>query len=176
MARISPGSLKQLGLGAYAMSRVAGKVTGTTPPAIFTTLGRAKGLYWGWLHFAARLMPFGSLPRRDSELVILRVAHQRSSAYEWAHHQRLGARVGVTDADLDALQQDSPDHWNDREAVLIDSADALLARSDLSDAEWTRLRDTLTERECVEFLLLVGHYDMLATTLRTLRVTPDSPA
>lgn len=71
-ARIAPGSLRQLGLSAYAMSRVAGKVTGTRPPAIFTTLGRAKGLYWGWLHFAGRLMPFGSLPRRESELAILR--------------------------------------------------------------------------------------------------------
>lgn len=71
-ARIAPGSLRQLGLPAYAMSRVAGKVTGTRPPAIFTILGRAKGLYWGWLHFAGRLMPFGSLPRRESELAILR--------------------------------------------------------------------------------------------------------
>ena len=176
VARISPGTLKELGAPAFAMSRIAGKVTGTKPPAIFTTLGRAKGLYWGWLHFAARLMPFGSLPRRESELVILRVANRRGSAYEWAHHQRLGVRVGVTAADMDALQQDSSPHWNEREAVLIDSADALLADRDLDDAQWSRLQATLTERECVEFLLLVGHYDMLATTLHTLRVSPDPKA
>ncbi|MBD2758514.1 carboxymuconolactone decarboxylase family protein [Yimella sp. cx-573] len=175
-ARITPGSLRQLGIPAFAMSRVAGKVTGTTPPAIFTTLGRAKGLYWGWLHFAARLMPFGSLPRRESELVILRVAHRRGSAYEWAHHVRLGERVGVTEQDLVALQDDTSDHWSAREATLLASADALLTGRDLDDSQWERLSSTLTERECVEFLLLVGHYDMLATTLHTLRVSPDAPA
>lgn len=175
-ARITPGSLRQLGLPAFAMSRIAGKVTGTTPPAIFTTLGHAKGLYWGWLHFAARLMPFGSLPRRESELVILRVAHRRGSAYEWAHHVRLGERVGVTEQDLVALQDDTSDHWSAREATLLASADALLTGRDLDDSQWGRLSSTLTERECVEFLLLVGQYDMLATTLHTLRVSPDAPA
>ena len=30
-----------------------------------------------------------------------------------------------------------------------------------------------SEREAIELLLLVGHYDMLATTLMTLRVEPD---
>lgn len=173
-ARISPGSLRDLGVAAYAMSRVAARVTGTNPPAIFTTLGRARGLYWGWLHFAGRLMPFGSLPRRESELVILRVAHRCGSDYEWSHHQRLGARVGVTQADLFALQQDSLDGWSPRELTLLSSTDALLTNRDLDDQQWQRLTDTLTERECIEFLLLVGHYDMLATTLHTLRLTPDA--
>lgn len=173
-ARIAPGGLRQLGPAAYAMSRVAGRVTGTTPPAIFTTLGRAKGLYWGWLHFAGRLMPFGSLPRRESELVILRVAHRRGSNYEWAHHCRLGAGVGVTQADMAALQEDSVGHrWDDRVATLLSATDSLLDDRDLDDALWERLRTHLDERETVEFLLLVGHYDMLATTLHTLRLQPD---
>ena len=118
-------------------------------------------------------MPFGSLPRRESELAILRVAHRRGSDYEWDHHRRLGARVGVTDADLAALQQDSSDRWSEREAAMLGAADALVDRKDLDDTEWARLRAHLDERESVEFLLLVGHYDMLATTLHTLRVTPD---
>ena len=53
------------------------------------------GSCWLWLGFARRLMPFGKLPRRDTELVILRVAHLRGCDYEWHHHVRLGKRAGV---------------------------------------------------------------------------------
>ena len=71
--RVRPGGLRELGPAAYAFSRAAGRVMGTAPPAVFTVLGRARRTYWGWLGFSASLMPFGHLPRRESELVILRV-------------------------------------------------------------------------------------------------------
>ena len=45
------------------------------PPNLFTTLARHRRLFWPWLLFAGRLMPRGSLPRADTELLILRVAH-----------------------------------------------------------------------------------------------------
>lgn len=175
-ARIPPGGLRDIGLPAYVMSRAAGRVTGTRPPAIFTTLARARGLYWGWLHFAGRLMPFGRLPRRESELVILRVAHRRGSRYEWAHHALLSRRAGVTDDELARLARDEVgDGWSPREAALITVADELLRERDLSDETWTLLRTHLDDREAIELLLLVGHYDMLATTLGTLRLEPDPP-
>jgi alkylhydroperoxidase family enzyme len=49
----------------------------------------------------------------------------------------------------------------------------LIATRDLSDATWTELRAAYDERTVIELLLLVGHYDMLATTLMTLRLRPD---
>lgn len=175
-ARVGPGRLRDIGLPAYAVSRVAGVVTGTGPPAIFTTLSRTRGLYWGWLHFAARLMPFGTLPRRECELVILRVAHVRGSAYEWAHHTRLARRAGVTEADQDALSRPRIENdWSGRETTMLRATDQLLECRDLDDGTWARLREHLSEREAIELLLLVGHYDMLATTLGTLRIGPDAP-
>ena len=176
-ARIGPGGLRETGPLIWLFSRVAGRVTGTEPPHVFTTLGRGRGLFWGWLHFAGRLVPGGRLARRESELVILRVAHVRGSAYEFAHHRRLARRVGVTSAELARVVADasSPEwsDWGARERAFLDSADALLARRDLTDTEWAALCAVTDEREAIELLLLVGHYDMLATTLTTLRVQPD---
>jgi alkylhydroperoxidase family enzyme len=48
---------------------------GTGPPTLFLTLGRHHPLFSGWLRFARRLIPGGVLPRRETELVLLRVAH-----------------------------------------------------------------------------------------------------
>lgn len=174
--RIAPGGPRELGLPIWAFSRLAGRVTRTAPPAIFTTLGRGRGLFWGWLHFAGRLMPGGRLPRRETELVILRVATIRGCAYELEHHVRLGARAGVTPADVERVREGSAaDGWRDHERLLLQVTEELLATRDLGEESWSRLRAAYDERTAIELLLLVGHYDMLATTLTTLRLEPDPP-
>jgi AhpD family alkylhydroperoxidase len=175
-ARIAPGSRRDLGLPIWVFSRLAGRATRTAPPAIFTTLGRGRGLFWGWLHFAGRLMPGGRLPRRETELVILRVATVRDCAYELEHHVRLGRRAGVTSEDVDRMREGSAaEGWRSHERLLLRATEELLATRDLTDASWAELRAAYDERTVIEILLLVGHYDMLATTLTTLRLEPDPP-
>jgi AhpD family alkylhydroperoxidase len=173
--RLAPGGIRDTGPVIWAFARLAGRVTGTGPPHVFTTLGRGRGLFWGWLHFAGRLMPGGKLPRRSTELVILRVAHRRGCAYEFDHHVRLGRRAGVTAEDVERLQRDDLDEWPEHQRVLLAAADELVTRRDLTDATWAALRSTYDERRALELVLLVGHYDMLATTLLALRVQPDRP-
>ena len=69
----------------------------------------------------------------------------------------------------------SAPRWSPRDAALLRATDRLLVDRDLDDAGWADLRTEFSERICIEFLMLVGHYDMLATMLRTLRVEPDRP-
>ena len=172
--RIGPGGLRDLGLPIWLFSRLAGRVTRTGPPRIFTTLGRHHGLFWGWLHFAGRLMPGGKLPRIDTELVILRVAAVRGSDYEFEHHRLLGKRAGLFETDIERIRLGpGAVGWNDRQSLLLRVTDALLEHRDLDDALWEELRAAEDERTCIELIMLVGHYDMLATTLGTLRVQPE---
>jgi AhpD family alkylhydroperoxidase len=172
--RITPGDRADVGIVNHAVGRVLGLASGTEPPHLFLTMGRAKGLFRGWLRFASRLMPFGKLPRRDTELLILRVAHLRSCAYEFDHHVHLGQRAGVTAADVDrVVAGPDADGWTDRERALLAAADALVADGDLDDATWAALRTHLDERAAVELVLLVGHYVMLASFITTLRIQPD---
>jgi AhpD family alkylhydroperoxidase len=172
--RVAPGGLREAGLLVSGFARLAGRVTGTEPPAVFLTLGRHGRLFWGWLFFAGALMPGGRLPRRETELVILRVATLSGSDYELTQHRRLGRRAGLSAAEIDRVAE-GPDAagWSARERLLLRVADELHAHQDLSDATWEELRGRLDERECIELVMLVGHYQMLATTLTTLRVQPD---
>lgn len=174
--RLEPGGLREIGPVVWAFSRIAGRVAGTEPPALFTTFGRNRRLFWGWLHFAGTLMPGGRLPRRETELVILRVATLTGSDYEFSHHTRLGARAGI-DAETLARVQQGPEAegWSDREQMLLRATDELHRDRDLSDESWATVRSHLDERTSLELLLLVGHYAMLATTLNTLRLRPDRP-
>jgi AhpD family alkylhydroperoxidase len=173
-ARIAPGSRRDVGLVIAGFARIAGRAIGTEPPAVFLTLGRHRRLFWGWLHFAGRLMPGGRLPRRETELVILRVATLAGCAYELAHHTQLGRRAGIGPAELERVAVGpAADGWSARERLLLATTDELHQDRDLSDETWRALRATYDERTCLEILLLVGHYEMLATTLNTLRVRPD---
>jgi AhpD family alkylhydroperoxidase len=173
-ARITPGRRGDVGIPAWLFARAAGRAIGTEPPAVFLTLGRNKRLFWGWLDFAARLMPGGRLPRRETELVILRVAHLSGCHYEFEHHTRLGRRAGVTGDDLGRVVE-GPDAegWTPREATLLRAVDSLHDHRDLDDDLWAELRTHLDEKRALELLFLVGHYEMLATALITLRVQPD---
>jgi AhpD family alkylhydroperoxidase len=157
-----------------AISRISGRVSGTGPPNLFLTLGRHRRLFLGWLHFAGRMMPGGRLPRRTTELVILRVAHLRSCTYEWEHHVHLAKRAGLDAADVARLQAGPDDEaWPAQDRAVLRAVDELHATQDLSDETWRALGH-LDDRQRIELLLLVGHYEMLATAINVLRVEPDA--
>ncbi|MBM7515171.1 carboxymuconolactone decarboxylase family protein [Nocardioides nitrophenolicus] len=172
--RIAPGGWREVGPFVAGFARVAGRVQGTEPPAVFLTLGRHRRLFWGWLHFAGRLMPGGRLSRRESELVIVRVAARRASAYELEQHRRLARRAGLSREEIVAVESFA-DHPGlaERERLLLRATDELLADQDLSDGLWAELGERFDDRERIEILMLVGHYAMLATALHALRVRPD---
>jgi AhpD family alkylhydroperoxidase len=175
-ARIAPGSRRDVGLFTWALSRVAGRVGGTGPPNLFLTLGRHRRLFRGWLRFAGRLMPGGKLPRRETELVILRVAHLRSCSYEFEHHVRLGRRAGLDDADIArVVEGPEAEGWSPLERALLSAVDRLHHDQDLDDSTWSSLLSHLDEREAIELCMLAGHYEMLATVIAALRIEPDRP-
>jgi alkylhydroperoxidase family enzyme len=175
-ARIPPGTSRQIGVRNALIARVIGRRAGTEgPPALFTTLGRHRRLFRPWLRFASRLMPRGTLPRRDSELVILRVAVLCDSAYEWTQHERIARGAGLDEAEVTRVREgaDAPG-WSAREATIIRAVDELHASRTLGDASWDALRAAgLTETQLIELPMLAGHYEMLAMTLNALRVPPD---
>jgi alkylhydroperoxidase family enzyme len=174
--RIAPGDRSDIGWINWGIAAVSGRVTGTTPPNLFLTLGRHRRLFRGWLRFAGKLMPGGKLPRRETELVILRVAHLSGSTYEFEHHVRLARRVGLGRKDIEGVKRPlSEGSWTEREVVILSAVDQLHSDRDLDEGSWNALRRHLDERDCIELLMLVGHYEMLATFLKTLRVRPDSP-
>jgi AhpD family alkylhydroperoxidase len=172
--RIEPGGRDELGIVSWTIAKIGGRVTGGKPPNLFLTLGRHPALFRGWLRFAGRLMPRGELPRRETELVILRVAHLRDCEYERRHHVKLGRRAGLDDADLErVVEGPAAQGWAPREQAILQATDELLAHGEVADETWSRLSGMLDKRELIELLMLAGHYEMLAKTINTLRIQPD---
>jgi alkylhydroperoxidase family enzyme len=172
--RIAPGGRKEIGRLNWAVAVVLGRVTGGGPPRVFTTLGRNRGILIPWLLFARKLMPGGKLPRRESELVILRVAERCDSAYERYQHTAIGRHAGLTEAQLVAVASDiAAPCFSPREQTILRAVDELHDERQLSDATWAALSEFLPESQLIELCLLIGHYEMLAMTLNALRVQPE---
>lgn len=175
--RIAPGGRREIGLLNTALVRIAGAVIGGDVPNVFTTLARHPGLFRRWLLFAGGLMPGGRLPRDETELAILRVAHNSNCAYERDHHERIGRRAGLTAAEIErvGIETTPGPEWSGRRALVLKAADELHADGVIGDALWVELAAAFDERELIELCMLVGHYEMLAMTLNTLRVPLDPP-
>ncbi len=172
--RIGPGGRREIGAVNAAIVWVLGRATGGKPPHIFTTLARHRGLFRRWLWFAGALMPGGKLPRADSELVILRVADNSGCEYEWGHHERLGRRAGLSGEEIERVRSGpAAPGWGERQRLLLEAADAMHADGEVGDELWARLAVELDEVRLIELCMLIGHYEMLAMTLNTLRVEPE---
>lgn len=156
-------------------SRAGIKGQPSVPLNVFGTVANDRGLFYRWLAFASRLMPFGRLPRADTERVILRVGWRTGSWYEWAQHVRIGKDAGLSTDEIDDLQLDNAPGWTPRTRALMQATDALIRHHYLDDALWAQLREHLNDKHTLEFCMLVGHYVMLAMTLNTLGVVVESP-
>ena len=172
--RIAPGGLRELGLVNWALCRLLSRGAGLREVHLFSTLGRQRGLFRGWLHFAGKMMPGGVLSRHETELVILRVAHLRGCDYELDHHRRIGRRCGIGPEVLERiLSGPKASGWSDAHRALLAAVDALVTRHDLDDAEWAALSGHYSEPQRIELCMLVGHYELLATTIKALRIARD---
>ena len=172
--RISPGTRKDVGNINWLLCRALAKGAGVREAKLFPTLGRDRRVFKGWLVFSGSLMPGGKLGRMATELVILRIAAVQDSVYERQHHERLGAKAGLSSAQIEATRVGPGDGvWEPFERVLLLATDELLATDDISDATWGQLSQHFDEARRIEVCLLVGQYRGLATTIRALRIQPD---
>jgi alkylhydroperoxidase family enzyme len=174
--RIAPGTVSDTGRVNFLIARLAGVGLGTAAPNIFTTLARNRSLFRRWLRFASGLMPGGRLPRADTELMILRTAHNCRSEYEWRAHENLARSAGLTADQIQQVRDGAGgEGFSAHQRLLVRAVDELHTDQILSDDTWSGLRARFSDAELIELCMLVGHYEMLAMTLNSLGVQPDPP-
>jgi alkylhydroperoxidase family enzyme len=146
------------------------------PMHIFTTLAHQPDLFRRWLGFGGALLG-GHLPGRVRELVILRTAYRFDGRYEWAHHIELGQHQGIALAEIAALGADlDAVEWNDLERAVLSAVDETADDGEVQDKTWATLAAHFSEGDLVELLMLIAHYLMLSTVLRSLRVQLEPSA
>ncbi|CAM4143549.1 alkylhydroperoxidase AhpD family core domain protein [Mycobacterium basiliense] len=182
LARIPSGRLRQLGPINWVLAKLGARAVRAPEMHLFTTLGYRQSLFWAWLIYGGRLLQ-GRLPRIDTELVILRVAHLRSCEYELQHHRRMARAAGL-DAQTQATifawpevpQGDGPRKvLSARQQALLTATDELITDRSISAETWEQLAAHLNRQRLIEFCMLATQYDGLAATISALDIPLDNP-
>jgi 4-carboxymuconolactone decarboxylase len=146
------------------------------PMHLFTTLAHQPELFRRWLGFGGALLS-GRLPGRLRELVILRAAYRFDARYEWAHHIALAEAQGISVAEVAAVGGDlAVVDWAPFERAALAAVDETADAGAVSDEVWSVLAEHLDAGDLVELVMLVGHYLLLSTVLRSLRLPLEPSA
>ncbi len=155
------------------MGRAARFMGRNEVPDIIKLLYIHKGLFWQWLHFASRLMPYGKLKRRYSEMIILRTAWLCRCRYEWVQHIEIGLRSGLNDEDIISISKGSKAYTDLKENVLLQAVEELVMKNFVSEEVMSKLKAYFSDKLIVEIILLTGHYQMLAGLMNTAGLKPE---
>jgi 4-carboxymuconolactone decarboxylase len=172
-ARLRAASARPSLLG-RALPGVARALTRGRTHQVFRVLALNRRLLRPYLAYNARLMPFGTLERTDTERIILRVAWRTRSEYEWRQHRRLGKKAGLGEGEIGRIATDRLDEVDSRTGALMCAVDELLDEHAIDTETWSRLKNVLRDDQILELCLLVGNYAMLAGALNTFQ-TPIEP-
>jgi len=154
---------------------------GVEPIGLFRTFAHNPAmtesmLGWGGYELSRHL----SLTMRDREIVIDRTTALCGAEYEWGVHVAFFAeRVGLDAAQISSLVHGSSSDscWtSNRDRLLIRTADALHASSDVDDALWNELHAELSDAEVLDLVMLCGWYHAISFAVRVTQVTLEDGA
>jgi alkylhydroperoxidase family enzyme len=131
-------------------------------------LTRAFHTFNGHVQYGTTLSP------RQRELLVLRVAHLRHAAYEWAQHVVLAGDAGITATEIDRIAEapNTPE-WSPLEQAMLTAVDELVADATITDATWAALSPELDTQQLMDLVFTVGAYELLAMAFNSFGVELD---
>jgi 4-carboxymuconolactone decarboxylase len=112
-----------------------------------------------------------SLPVREYEIIILRVAWHTKSEYEWHNHVGYALNLGMSLDEIAAIKTgpDAP-NWDELDSNTIRAVDELMQTGDLTDATWAALSKHFDRKQMMDFIFTVGHYVMTSWAITAMRM------
>lgn len=149
------------------------RTSGRDVPTLYRVLGNSPAMLQAWTALAWPLREAARTPRALRELLIMRVAQLTDAAYEWVAHGPMALHCGITLEQLGALRDwPESDLFDDEQRLLLQVADELTLRLDITEPTFAQLTAAYPPPEVVELVLTVAFYSCVSRTLRALRVGP----
>jgi len=160
------------------MAKIAGAASGKAAPIadenipdmILVAMGHAE-LFEPLVNVSLQLLKNPSLPLRDRQLVILRVAWIRQIPYVWGEHVVVSKKLGLSSEDIEQVTVGSDsDHWTGHERALLQAVEELLDTAMITDQPWEILAQQYNEKQLFELPVLVGQFSTVGYFQNALRI------
>lgn len=114
------------------------------------------------------LLSTNTLPVKERQIAIMRTAWLTKATYMWSSHLNTSRVCGLSD-EMYAPIQHGPDdpYFSDFERVVMRATEDLVRDHEVSEANWTALREQWDEKQILDFLFTVGCYVMVAGVMRS---------
>lgn len=134
---------------------------------------RHPGMFKGQMVLGIELAGKGTIPARERELAVLRLALLCGAPFEWSEHVDIGRKFGVTDQEIErVVDGSSADGWSEHDRAVLRAVEELVADKCMSNETWNTLAKSWNEQQLMEMPMLVGSYFMTALQQNTLRIRP----
>ena len=139
------------------------------------TTARNKDLYLRSTPLGIHSAVLSSLPERDREILILRIAWLCYSEYEWGWHALGGKTSGLLSDDEISRVMEGPDseEWDPFDATLLRAVDELFIDAFLTEEIWNALSERYNTHQLMDLVFTVGYYNMLAMALNSFGVQQE---
>jgi 4-carboxymuconolactone decarboxylase len=152
------------------------RVISRTPLTLLRMVAHAESAFEDWLAYSNSLLTVLELDPVLRELAILQVAHLSQSEYEWVQHVAIGRALGVSEAQIAAIENDdaADASFSEDESVLLAFAREVILDGTASAPLVEDLSERLGARGVVELLLVIGHYMAIARLIAATGMEPDA--
>jgi alkylhydroperoxidase family enzyme len=137
---------------------------------VLTHSPNAARAFHGIGHFIRHVSRFDP---RLRELAILQVGWLARSPYEWSHHVKISSDFGVTDADIQALIDDTAGRSNALEPaakLVLQAAREITRDLKVADATWAELARAYDTERLTDLTLTIAFYNAVVRVLATLEI------
>jgi alkylhydroperoxidase family enzyme len=145
---------------------------------IFRMMAHAQANMIPAMRFANSILHKQKLSHVNRELLILQVAKLEGGEYEWRQHVPIALGVGVTQAQIDALERGdfSDASLNAAERALLGFGREVVVNVRVPDAVFAGVRQHFSDQEIVESIFTIGCYMMMARLTEATETDLDPAA
>lgn len=130
----------------------------------------------GWLSYLTAIRHLSGLPGAMRELVIMRVAILNGAPYEAEQHAPIALKEGMTQAQLDALNDwKSSDCFDTQARSVLAYTDAMTRDIHVPQDIFDEVSASLTPRLLIELTATIAAYNMVSRFLEALQIHSTDP-
>lgn len=145
---------------------------------IFRMMAHAETNAMPMMRLANSILHKQKLSAVNRELLILQAAQLEGGAYEWRQHVPIALGVGVTQAQIDAVERGNygATALNEGERALLTFGREVVEKVRVGDAAFAGVRQHFSDQEIVEAIIALGFYMMMARLTEATETDLDPAA
>lgn len=128
--------------------------------------------------FGKHILVTNTVPLRERELVVMRVAWLVQSEYEWHNHVGYCLNLGMSLEEIAAIKEgpDSAFPYSDFDRAVMRGCDELVRNNDICDETWAELSKGFDRKQLMDYVAMIGSYVQTSWMITAFRMPLEAHA